>query len=588
MKAEERWQSRFRAPRATLPVWAVQAPSRSVYRSNASGAWEVYAWDRAGGSARQVTSRPKGTRYGALDPTGQWIWWFDDTDGDEWGRWMRQPFYGGPDEPIDLAPGFPSGIGLSATGEAVVGMARPGRGFTVHLVRPGEPARTIYEHAEAAAVSAVSLDGSLIAISHSEHGDARHPALRVLRRGGQVVGDLYDGPGKGVSGLRFAPLSGDRRLLTLHERRGRREPLVWDPETGDQREIWLRDAGEITADWYGDGRSLLVVRGNRGRTHLSRYDLPGGGFFPIETQHGVIDAAAPRPDGSVEYSWSSGAHPPLIRSTSGHVVMNHGGPTSPPSVPVEDVDVEGPGGRIHALVSRPERGSGPFPTVFLLHGGPTSQDDDSFVPQVAAWVDLGFAVVRVNYRGSTGYGSKWRNALSGDVGHIELADVAAVRDAMVDRGVCDPDRLVLSGASWGGYLTLLGLGTQPKMWAAGIATVPIADHAATYAEEPEALRSYHRALLGGSPEEQPERYTGSSPITYVDQVEAPLLILAGENDPICPIGQIEAYVARLAGRDHEHEVYRYDAGHGSLVVSERIAQMSAQLDFARRHVKTDI
>ncbi|MET8051442.1 prolyl oligopeptidase family serine peptidase [Streptosporangium sp. NPDC005286] len=588
MKAEERWQARFRAPRATLPVWAVQAPSRSVYRSNASGAWEVYTWDRAGGSTRQVTSRPKGTSHGALDPTGQWIWWFDDTDGDEWGRWMRQPFYGGPDEPIDLDPGFPCGLGLSATGEAVIGMARPGRGFTIHLVRPGEPARTIYEHAEAAAVSAVSLDGSLIAISHSEHGDARHPALRVLRRHGQVVGDLYDGPGKAVSGLRFAPLSGDRRLLTLHERRGRREPLVWDPETGDQREIWLRDPGEITADWYGDGRSLLVVRGHRGRTHLSRYDLPGGGFFPIETQHGVIDAAAPRPDGSVEYAWSSGAHPPLIRSTNGHMVMSHGGPTSPPSVPVEDVDVEGPGGRIHALVSRPERGSGPFPTVFLLHGGPTSQDDDSFVPQVAAWVDLGFAVVRVNYRGSTGYGSNWRNALSGDVGHIELADVTAVRDALVDRGVCDPDRLVLSGASWGGYLTLLGLGTQPKMWAAGIAAVPIADHAAAYAEEAEALRSYHRALLGGSPEEQPERYAGSSPITYVDQVEAPLLILAGENDPRCPIGQIEAYVARLAGRGHEHEVYRYDAGHGSLVVSERIAQMSAQLDFARRHVKTDI
>ena len=588
MKAEERWQARFRAPRATLPVWAGQAPSRSVYRSNASGAWEVYAWDRAGGPARQATSRPKGTSYGAIDPTGQWIWWFDDTDGDEWGRWMRQPFYGGPDQPIDLDPGFPAGLGLSATGEAVIGMARPGQGFTIHLVQPGEPARTIYEHAEAAAVSAVSPDGSLIAISHSEHGDARHPGLRVLRRNGTVVGDLHDGPGKGLIGLRFAPVSGDRRLLTLHERRGRREPLVWDPQTGEQREIWLRDPGEITADWYDDGRSLLVVRGNRGRTYLTRYDLPGGGFFPIETQHGVIDAAAPRPDGSVEYSWSSGAHPPLIRSTSGHVVMNHAGPTSPPSVPVEDVDVEGPGGRIHSLVSRPERGSGPFPTVFMLHGGPTAQDNDSFVPQVAAWVDLGFAVVRVNYRGSTGYGSAWRNALHGDVGHIELADVAAVRDTLVDRGVCDPDRLVLSGASWGGYLTLLGLGTQPKMWAAGIATAPIADHGATYEEETEALRSYHRALIGGSPEEQHERYVNSSPITYVDQVEAPLLILAGENDPRCPIGQIEAYVARLAERGHEHRVYRYDAGHGSLVISERIAQMSAQLEFARKHVKTTI
>ncbi|WP_371781538.1 S9 family peptidase [Streptosporangium subroseum] len=587
MKAEERWQARFGAPRVTLPAWARQAPARAVYRSNASGAWEVYVWDRAAGSARQATARPKGTSHGALDPTGQWIWWFSDTDGDEWGRWMRQPFGGGPDEPIDLEPGSPAGIALSSTGEAAIGMARPGGGFTIYLVRPGEPARVIYEHAEAASVSAISLDGSLIAISHSEHGDSRHPALRVLRPNGDLVGDLYDGPGKGVLGLRFAPLPGDRRLLTLHERRGRREPLVWDPETGDQREIWLRDPGEITADWYDDGRSLLVIRGNRGRTYLTRYDLPGGGHFPIETQHGVIEAAAPRPDGSVEYSWSSGAHPQVIRSTNGHVVMNHGGPISPPSVPVEDVDVDGPGGRIHALVSRPERGSGPFPAVFLLHGGPSAQDDDSFVPQVAAWVDLGFAVVRVNYRGSTGYGSAWRDALSGEVGHIELADVAAVRDAMIDRGVVDPDRLVLAGASWGGYLTLLGLGTQPKMWAAGIATVPIADHLATYEEETEALRAYHRALLGGSPAEQPERYRNCSPITYVDQVEAPLLILAGENDPRCPIGQIETYVSRLAERAHDHEVYRYDAGHGSLVVSERIAQMSAQLDFARKHVKTE-
>lgn len=585
MKAEERWQTRFRAPRVTLPVWARHAPARAVYRSNASGAWEIYTWDRSTGTTRQVTSRPKGTPHGTIDPTGRWIWWFSDTDGDEWGRWMRQPFTGGPDEPIDLAPGFPSGIALSASGEAAIGMARPGEGFTIHVVRPGEPARVIYEHDEAASVSAMSLDGALIAIGHSEHGDSRHPALRVIRQNGRTVGDLRDGPGKGVLGLRFAP--GDRRLLTLHERRGRREPLVWDPETDEQREIWLPDPGEITADWYDDGRSLLVVRAHRGRTYLHRYDLTGGRLFPIETQHGAIDAAAPRPDGSVEYSWSSGAHPPVIRSTNGHVVVSHGGPTSPPSVPVEDVDVEGPGGRVHALVSRPERGSGPFPTVFLLHGGPTSRDDDSFVPQVAAWVDHGFAVVRVNYRGSTGYGSAWRDALTDDVGHIELSDVAAVREVMIDRGVADPDRLVLSGASWGGCLTLLGLGVQPKLWTAGIAAVPIADHLAAYREEPEALRAYHRALFGGPPEERSERYVSCSPLTYVDQVEAPLLILAGENDPRCPLGQVETYVARLAERGHEHDVYRYDAGHGSPVVSERIAQMAAQLDFVRKHIKTE-
>jgi dienelactone hydrolase len=583
MKAEERWQARFRAPRMTLPVWAPKAPSRAVYRCNASGAWEIYAWDRVSGVSRQVTDRAKGTVHGVLDPMGQWIWWFADTDGDEFGEWLRQPFAGGADESAGVLPGHPAGLGLSAIGTAAVGVARPGEGFQVQLVRPCEPAKVIYESEEAAFVSAMSLDGSLIAISHSEHGDAQHPALRVIRPDGSAVGELHD-VGKAVFGLRFAPLSGDRRLLTLHERRGRREPLLWDPVTGDQREIWLRDPGETTADWYDDGRAVLIVRADRGRTKLHRYDLAGGGMTPIETPHGVIEAAAPRPDGAVEYSWSSAAHPPVIRSSNGHVVMNPAGPSAPPSVPVEDIDVDGPGGRIHALVSRPERGGAPYPTVFLLHGGPTSQDEDSFAPNVAAWVDHGFAVVRVNYRGSSGYGSVWRDALHGDVGHIELADVTAVRDHLVAKGVADPDRMMITGKSWGGYLTLLALGTQPKTWAAGIACVPIADHVATYEDETEVLRAYHRALLGGAPDELPEIYASASPITYVDDVQAPVLILAGENDPRCPIRQIEDYIARLAGRGHEHQVHRFDAGHGSLVVTESIEQMAAQLDFAKKHL----
>ncbi|MEV4805069.1 prolyl oligopeptidase family serine peptidase [Nonomuraea sp. NPDC049421] len=585
MKAEERWQARFRASRMTLPFWARQAPNRSIYRSNATGKWEVYAWDRVAGTTRQVTDQPKGTAYAAIDPTGQWIYWFADTDGDELGGWWRQPFTGGQGEPVatDLEPGQPSGIALSTTGAAAISLASGDR-FRVHLVRPGAPAETLYEHTEAAWVAAMSLDGSLIAINHGEYGDFRHPALRVIRQDGRVVGELHDGPGKGVVGLSFAPVAGDRRLLALHERRRRNEPLVWDPATGEQREIWLRDSGELSAEWYDDGRGLLILRDDRARTYLHRYDLRGGGLTLIETPHGVIEEAAPRPGGHVEYSWSSASRPPVIRSTSGQVVLNAGGPPAPPSVPVEDIDVEGEGGRIHALVSRPETGTAPYPAVFLLHSGPTSHDRDEFSPEVAAWVDAGFAVVRVNYRGSTGYGSDWRDALHGDVGHIELADVAAVREWVVDHGIVDGTRTVLAGTSWGGYLALLGLGTQPGLWACGIAAVPIACHQTSYEDEAESLRAYHRALLGGSPDEQPERYAASSPITYVDQIKAPLLILAGENDTRCPLRQIEKYVARLAEHGREHEVYTYDAIRGSLVVSERIAQTALQLDFARRHV----
>ncbi|GAA0933956.1 S9 family peptidase [Nonomuraea longicatena] len=584
MKAEERWQARFRAPRMTLPTWARLAPNRSIYRCNATGTWEVYAWDRTKGSTRQVTEQPKGTAHAAIDPTGQWIYWFADTDADELGGWMRQPFGGGDDVPVDpgIPVGQPGGIHLSANGTAVISLAAEGS-FRIHLVRPGDQARVIYEHTEAAWVTDLSMDGSLIAVNHGEYGDFRRPALRVIRPDGSVVGELHDGPDKGVIGVKFAPVMGERRLLALHERRRRHEPLLWDPVSGEQRELWLKDPGELSAEWYADGRALLIHRQDRARSYLHRYDLGGGGLTLIDTPHGVIEEATPRPGGNVEYTWSSSSRPPVVRSSNGQVVMNSAGPIAPPSVPVEDLDVTGPGGRIHALVSRPENGAAPFPTVFLLHGGPTAQDHDAFSPEVAAWVDSGFAVVRVNYRGSTGYGSAWRDALHADVGHIELADVAAVRDWVVARGIADPYRMIVAGSSWGGFLALLALGLQPGYWAAGIAAVPIACHRTCYEDEAESLRAYQRALFGGSPEEQPDRYTASSPITYVDRVDAPVLILAGENDTRCPLRQIEKYVARLAEHGREHELYTYDAVRGSMVVAERIAQMTLQLEFARKH-----
>jgi dipeptidyl aminopeptidase/acylaminoacyl peptidase len=188
----------------------------------------------------------------------------------------------------------------------------------------------------------------------------------------------------------------------------------------------------------------------------------------------------------------------------------------------------------------------------------------------------------VNYRGSTGYGSAWRDAIEGRPGLTELADVAAVHAWAVEKGLADPARCVVNGASWGGYLSLLALGVQPQLWAAGIAGVPVADYEAAYADEMEPLRAFDRALFGGSPEEVPDRYVECSPITYVDAVRAPVLILAGENDPRCPIRQIDNYLDRLAERGADYEVYRYEAGHGSLVVAETIKQTAVEVDFARR------
>ncbi|MFI9626981.1 S9 family peptidase [Streptomyces sp. NPDC052042] len=594
------WEQRFRAPRVSLPDWAEDAPDRTLFVSNATGTYELYAWDRATGEQRQVTDRPNGTTEGTLTPDGESIWWFNDTDGDEFGVWMRQPFHlaeGG--KPMDepAAPGlgasYPAGLAIGRDGSAVIGRSTDEDGTTVHVVRPGADPVEIYRHRESAGVGDLSHDGTLIALEHTEHGDAMHSALRVVRLDGSVVAELDDSEGGtkelGLSVLGFAPVAGDSRLLVGHQRRGRWEPMIWDPVTGAETDLGIGLPGDVSAEWYPDASALLIVHGFEARNDLWRYE-PGAGSAPVrvETPAGSVSGATARPDGTVEYLWSSAKQPPVIRSTSGAVVLDPPGPKAPASVPVEDVWVDGPGGRVHALVQRPAApAEGPFPTVFEIHGGPTWHDSDAFAAGPAAWVDHGYAVVRVNYRGSTGYGRAWTDALKHRVGLIELEDIAAVREWAVESGLADPEKLVLAGGSWGGYLTLLGLGTRPDTWAVGLAAVPVADYVTAYHDEMEDLKALDRTLLGGTPEEVPERFAASSPLTYVDAVRAPVFISAGVNDPRCPIRQIENYVDRLKERDAVHEVYRYDAGHGSLVVEERIKQVRLELDFARRHLAAD-
>jgi acetyl esterase/lipase len=591
------WEKRFRAPRVGLPEWAEDAPHRSLFVSNVTGTYELYAWDRTEGGRRQVTDRPNGTTEGTLSRDGEWVWWFSDTDGDEFGVWMKQPFGGGEDIPAApaLAPSYPAGLALGVGGVAVVGRSTDDEGTSVHVVPAdgGEPYE-IYRHEESGGVGDISEDGTLVVIEHTEHGDAMHSALRVVRvADGSTVAELDDTAGGtrelGLDSLGFAPVPGDARLLVGHQRADRWLPMIWDTATGEETALGIDLPGDVHAEWYPDGSALLVVHDFHARSQMFRYDLADGSLTALDTPAGSVSGATARPDGTVEYLWSSAEQPPAVRSTEGQVVLEAPGLRAPASLPVEDVWVDGPGGRIHALVQRPAGAGGPegptepLPTVFEIHGGPAWHDADAFAAGPAAWLDHGFAVVRVNYRGSTGYGREWTDALKHRVGLIELEDIAAVRDWAVASGLADPSRLVLTGGSWGGYLTLLGLGTQPDAWTVGIAAVPVADYVTSYADEMEALKALDRTLFGGSPEDVPERYEASSPITYVDKVAAPVYISAGTNDPRCPIRQIDLYVERLRALDKPHEVYRYDAGHGSLVVEERIKQVRLELAFALRH-----
>jgi dipeptidyl aminopeptidase/acylaminoacyl peptidase len=127
---------------------------------------------------------------------------------------------------------------------------------------------------------------------------------------------------------------------------------------------------------------------------------------------------------------------------------------------------------------------------------------------------------------------------------------------------------------------------QPERWAAGLAGVPIGDYVAAFEDEMEPLKRYDAALFGGTPGQIPQVYRERNPITYVDRVRAPVMLLVGQNDPRCPSRSAEIYVDRLRELGLVHETYRYDAGHGSLVIDERIRQIEAQIAFLAKHLGT--
>jgi dipeptidyl aminopeptidase/acylaminoacyl peptidase len=595
-QAEDRWRRRFTAVRLSLPDPARDDPDRAVYLSNESGRFELTCWDATTGASVQATDRPDGTVHGTLSADGRSLWWFDDHDGDEFGVWRCQPFGAAPgtaEEALPaVPPGYPAGVAVGNT-LAIAGFSDDD-GTRIHLARDGRIDQ-VYRHEADGGVGALATDESIWVLSHSEHGDSRYPALRAFAvADGAVLAELDDSPGKGLTAIAFSPVPGDQRLLVGHERRGRDELGIWDLGTGRFTELDIDLPGDLDAEFYPDGSALIVLHTHQGRSELYRYQLGTGSLTRLPAATGVISGAIARRDGSVWYRHSSaadgwqlrvlgpdGADRPLIAPPDG-------GP--PPSQPVTDIWVDGPGGRIHALLARPDHAAPvadadhsnqALPTVFLVHGGPASADEDSFDALRATYLDAGLAVCQVNYRGSTGYGSAWRDALTARIGHTELADIACVHDHLITRGLVDPERSAIAGHSWGGFLALLALGTQPTRWAVGVAGVPVADYLAAYADEMEPMRAYDRALFGGSPQEKPDAYADSSPLSWIDQVAAPVLVFAGENDPRCPIRQIDNYLDALAARGAEYAVYRYHAGHGSMVIAERLRQVACEVAFVR-------
>ena len=584
------WQQRFAATRVTQPRWARGAPERTVYATNASGVWQISSWDVATDVHRTLTDKPTGVRDAALLPDGSGVVWFDDHGGDEVGSWVVTPFAGGPAQPLlpDVPPGWSAGLSLRGQ-RTVAGVSS--RGSFRIWVADEDGTRVLASHEHPVTVGGLSADARLLAIAHTDHGDTLHPSTRVIdSTDGSLVGELPDDENVTTVPASWSPLPGDERLAVISDRSGRTRPEIWTPAPWQRTELPLDLPGEVTPeDWWPDGRSLLLLHDHEGRSELYRHFLESGNTLPIALGAGTVEGARVRPDGSIWYAFGTAARPSEVRAREDGddgVLLAPPGHRPPDGRAYESVRYpNGEGDRVHAFLARPA-GTGPHPTVIEVHGGPQAHTTDRLDPYVQAWVDHGFAVLMPNYRGSTGYGKRWEDALQGDPGRPELVDLQAGARYLVDKGIADPDRVVLCGASWGGYLVLQGLGTQPGTWAAGVATVPVADYPTAYEDESPDLQEFDRALFGGTPEELPKLYIDRSPLTYVDAVTAPVLIITGANDTRCPRRQVDNYASALEQRGIPHHYDVFEAGHGSLDTTEQIRQQALALDFVAEHLGT--
>ncbi|KQX64372.1 alpha/beta fold hydrolase [Streptomyces sp. Root1310] len=574
-----------------LPQVCPRDARRMVLTADADGRCEVFTWDAATRSTRQVTDRPRGTVHCAIDADA-YVWWFDE-DAEGRGHWWFQPFDGGCRVPglPGVPAALPRGLAVTADGTVAAALASRDGGTRLFAGRRGRVPREILGIAGEGRLGGVTPEGDLVALATVSDGDT---SVVVVTPAGRVVARLPEtrGPAGRFWCRGFSPRPGRSALLLVHELEDGYRLATWTPSGGLVTHSWCRFDTEITARWYPDTDEVLVRQERHGRSLLHRVRLHDRTRRVLPTPAGSLLDAAPRPGGGLHYLWTDTAHPPVPHATDG-VALPTPGPL--PRVPGRHTEVwtRTPDGPVHTLLSLPRPDGGrpggadadgdeaPPPAVFLVHGGPADHDRDAYDATVHSLVASGYAVARVNYRGSTGYGPRWRRTLGPGVGHPQVDDLAAVRADLVGRGLVDDRATALWGVSWGAYLVLLALGTRPGLWQAGVAVKPVADWVTAHRLTTPALRALDVRWFGGTPEQVPRRYAHSSPLSFAAQVRAPLLVVGADNDVKCPPEQIRSYLGALTAAGVAHEQMWLDTGHDGYDGAAHVAVLRRSLTFLR-------
>lgn len=408
----------------------------------------------------------------------------------------------------------------------------------------------------------------------------------------------------------FQPeFSPDGRYLSyISDRSGHDALYVHDLEDATQRVVYSEEDAELgtpawaqdlrTYAWAADGSALYVSRNRDARRRLVRVAFPGGEAeeVPGLEEYAVVTRVVASSAGELAFLASAPSIPTRVvtyRPDTGAVVVRarseaelHGeGLLSEP----RHISWATSGGeQAHGLFYAPREGRfespGRPPLVVLVHGGPTSQSLAEYSPAAQFFATRGYAVLAVNYRGSTGYGCRYRRRLHRTWGVVDADDAVYGARHVAERGWVDGDRMAIMGGSAGGYTVLQALLRYPGMFRAGICSYGVTDLFALTSDTHKFESHYTDWLVGPLPEAA-DVYRQRSPVFHAEGIRDPLALFQGEEDRVVPKEQAEAIVAALrrAGVPHVYHVYPGE-GHGWRRPETIAAYYSSVLSFLRTHV----
>jgi dienelactone hydrolase len=579
------WKKRFLVPRMMVEV-ARAAPTRALIISNKSGLYELYALDLRSNKLRQATARPSGTIFGTISPDGQHIYYLDDTEGNETGHFVRVPFEDSGKTPQDVTPQLPPYSTLACyidDTSSHFGLTVPNsEGFESFVVELSgnsiQKPRSIARNKRLTDGPFFSHDGMVSVLASTErYGALDYSLIAYHTENGHKIHEIFDESSCIEPGT-FSPLPNDQRMLATSNATGVQRPLIWDTVAGTRVDLEVQGLeGDVAGwCWSPDAKAVLLCQISRAAQQLWLYELETAKRTKVNHPDGTVNAACFQSKNTLLMRWQDSATPPQLialdvtdKSKRPRVLLES--ESTPRSRRWRSVSFHSSDGQeIQGWVAVPD-GAGPFPAILETHGGPTFAQFETFYPRSQAWLDHGFAYLTVNYRGSTTFGKEFEKKINGDLGHWEVEDMLAARQWLITNKIAHPNQIFLTGWSYGGYLTLQAMGVYPKLWAGGIGGVVVADWITQFEDETPELRGYDVALFGGTPDQKREAYVRASPITYVERLAAPVLIIQGRNDTRDPPRQVELYEAKARALGKNVKVKWFDTGHAGSTADVQLA-----------------